>query len=367
MTRRVIFEVTTLADAVSKANRVAPTKGAAFDRASGIVIDIDPYRAEPVIVMATDLDVTLRMSVSAVSVGDEAVVWRVPNKLMHGLLASLPVNTGAQIELLDTGDSNLYMKCGKTKGKLRLIAGDSYPNIEEFPATDMAIAPGLAARLSQVAWATDKRGTGVLSGVHIDGEYLYACNRASAAIVPCAVTLTAPVTAPLTEISQIIRNTGEVSIKATDTKLQLMPDPYTQATCVLFAEAYPNITTLLSKAPLEHEMTMACDPVLAMIDRTLVLMKEERLPATNIEIGDGYLKMSMSTDAGLVVDELEIVGGTTEPLKVSFSPDQLRAALLASGRPNVTVQYGPTPKDPFLISDDSGFRALMMPIVRPVS
>jgi DNA polymerase III sliding clamp (beta) subunit (PCNA family) len=366
MTRRAVFEVTTLADAVMKANRVAPTKGAPFDRAAGIVIDVDPYRAETVLVMATDLDVTLRMSVSPLEIGDEAVVWRVPNKLIHGLLGSLPMNTGAKIELLDTGDHNLYMKSGKTKGKIRLIVG-SYPSIEEFPTSDMLTAPSLAARLAQVAWATDKRGTGVLSGVHMDGEYLYACNRASAAIVPCTVPLEAPVTAPLTEVSQIIRNTGEVSIRATSTKLHLMPDPYTQATCVLFMDAYPKIEPLLTKAPLEHEFEMACEPIMAMIDRTMVLMKEERAVATNIEIGDGYLKMSMSTDAGLVVDELEIKGGTPEPLKVSFSPDQLRSALQASGRPNVTVKYGPTHKDPFLISDDGGFRALMMPIVRPVA
>jgi len=364
MSKSATFEVTTLADAVAKANRVAPSKGAAFDRAQGIVIDIDPARTEQVIVMSTDLEVTIRMVVNAISIGDEPAFWRVPAKLLHGLLSSMPSNTGAHIDLLDTGDSHLYLKSGKTKGKLRQIVS-GYPIVDAFDTNDIVMAPQLAARLAQVAWATDKRGTGVLAGVHMDGEYLYACNRASAAIVPCKVDLSSPVTAPLTEISQIIKNTGEVGVTATGTKLQLMPDDHTQATCVLYEDEYPKILPLLDRAPLEWEFTMPTEPIMSMIDRTLVLMNEERLPSTNVEIGDGYLKMSMSTDAGLVVDEMEITGGNPEPLKVSFSPDQLRAALNASGRPKVKVQYGPTGSSPFLITDDNDFRALMMPMVRP--
>jgi DNA polymerase III sliding clamp (beta) subunit (PCNA family) len=361
MTKSATFEVATIADAIAKANRVAPTNGSSFDRAHGIVVELDPSKSTSTcIVKATDLEVTLRLELSVLSMGDEAATWRVPSKMLHGLISTMPIGSGSTVEFLDVGDSNLYMKCGKTKSKLRLVASE-FPEIEVFDPAPLVVAPGLATRLSQVAWATDKKGSGILSGVHIDGSHLIGCDRASAAVVPCVVQLDAPVTAPLTEVAQIIKNTGEVAIGASDSRLRIMPDDHTQATCVLYAQDYPNVIKLLDAVKADKEFEFSAEPLMAMLDRTQVLMKDERLPATNIEIGDGYLKMSISTDAGTVIDELEIVGGSVgEPLRISFKPDVLRNAINASGRPTLKVRYGPGALDPLVLSDDSDFRALMM-------
>lgn len=363
MTKTVKFEVATIADAIAKANRVAPSNGAAFDRAQGIVIQLDPSEStSTVLVKATDLEVTLRMEVNCFEMGDEPVRWRVPAKMIHGLISTMPLSSGSTVEFLDIGDGNVYMKSGKTKSKLRQIVTE-YPEIPLFDPNALVAAPNLAARLAQVAWATDKKGTGVLSGVHLDGKSLYACDRANAVVVPCEVPLDKPITAPLTEVSSVIKNTGEVAVGGSEFKLILMPDPYTQATCVLYAEAYPNVGKLIEQAKPDKEITFSASPLLAMLDRTQVLMRDERLPATNIEIGDGYLKMSVSTDAGTVIDELEVVGGAMgEPMKISFKPDVLKNAINASGRSEVKLQYGPTALSPLILSDDNDFKSLMMPM-----
>lgn len=367
MKTTAVFEVATLTDAVTKTSRIAPNKGPAFDRSAGIVIDADPNRTPVVIMKATDLEVTLRLEVNHIEFDGDPVVWRLPSRLMQGLMNTFPMTSGATIELVDTGDGFLYMKSGKTKSKLLQITGE-YPEFDAFDPQVLVKAPNLAARLAQVAWATDKKGIGVLSGVHMDGQFLYGCNRAFAAMVPCKVPIVEPLTAPLTEVSSIIRNTGEVMVGGSDTKLLLMPDDHTQASCVLFMDPYPAITPLftqaLNTATVEFEFT--ADRLIGMLDRTLVLMKDERLPTTNIEIGDGYMKMSLSTDAGLVIDELEIIGGVSQPLKVSFNPEGLKSAVMASGRPTIKVKCGPTDRSPWVLSDDNEYQVIMMPIVRPV-
>lgn len=366
--KNAIFEVATLADAIAKANRVAPTKGASFDKAAGIVIDVNPAVNDAIVVRSTDLQVTIRIVVNYLEIGDEAATWRCPARLIHGLLASLPPASGSTIELRDTGDGYLYMKCGKTKGKLLQIVG-SYPLVATFDAHGMETATSLSDRLSQVAWATDKRGTGVLSGVHLDGEYLYGFDRANMAMVPCKVPLVEPITAPLSEIAAIIKNTGEVQVRATQYRFEIMPDPHTQASCVLYEEPYPKLRALVERSLAKLQATdtpstkiqMDSESLLGMIDRTLVLMKDERLESTIIEIGETYFKMIMTTGAGTVIDEVEITGGGTDPFRVSFSPETLRSAVMASGRPVVSLTYGPTPKDPVQVTDDQNFVALMMP------
>jgi DNA polymerase III sliding clamp (beta) subunit (PCNA family) len=363
VSKKAVFEVPTLADAISKANRVAPTKGASLDRAAGIVIEVDPYNVnEPVLVKATDLEVTIRQHVNVLEMGDEAVTWRLPASLLHGIMSTLPMGSGNHVKLWDTGDSNVYFQCGKTKAKLRQIGGD-YPAIPAFDPALLVPAANLAQRLAQVAWACDGRGSGgVLSGVHMDGDFLFACDRASLAMVPCVVPVDRPVTAPLSDISAIIKNTSEVSIRASDRRLELMPDPYTQASSILFVEEYPNVKGLIRDTH-THELTVNSAAMLATLERTLVLVKSERLPTTTITIGDAFLKMEMDVpEVGKVVDEIEVIGGSTgEPFVMAFSPQTLKESLHASGRPTVTIQYGPDALSPVKLKDDAGFFSLLMP------
>lgn len=361
--KKAIFETAALADAVAKANRIAPTKGAAHDRAAGIVVEVDPNSLEPVIIKSTDLDVTFRAVVSVLEVSDEPVTWRVPSQLFNGIMSTLPIGQSSTVRLAENGDGFLYFLCGKTKAKLRLIAAE-YPVWSPFATDDLATVPGLARRLQQVAWATDSKGSGILSGVHIDGEYLYGCDRTNLAIVPCKVPVDRPVTAPLTDIAALIKNTSEVAMRASARHIELMPDGWTQTTCILFDDTpYPNVRNLLNKVASTGQVEIGNELLTAALDKMLVLVKSERTPVTTIKIGDGSLSLEMEVpDVGKILDEIDVVGGEqNDPFVISFSPEALKNALMASGRERVTIKYGPTHLSPILLEDDNDFLALMMP------
>jgi DNA polymerase III sliding clamp (beta) subunit (PCNA family) len=359
--RKAIFEVAGLADAVSKANRIAPTKGAAFDRAAGIVVEVNPDALHPVIIKSTDLDVTYHQVVSVLDMGDEKVTWRVPAQLFNGVMSTLPIGNSSTVRLADNGDGHLYFLCGKTKAKLRLIAGE-YPHFTPFDADNLATVPGLARRLNQVSWATDDNRTQVLGGIHMDGEYLFACDRQNMAMVPCKVPVDRPVTAPLSDIASLIKNTSEVAMRAGTKHLELMPDAWTQTTCVLYAADYPNVKQLM-KSNQTGQILVVSEALVAALDRMLVLVKAERYPTTTIKIGDGSMYLEMEVpDVGKIADEIEVQGGEThDPFIITFSPDCLKSALAASGREKTTIKYGPTNLSPIIVEDDNQFLALMMP------
>lgn len=361
--KKAVFEVATLADAVAKANRIAPRGGAAHDRAAGIVVEVVPDSLEPVIIKATDLDITFRAIVQVLETGDEPVTWRVPAQLFNGIMSTLPIGASATVRLAENGDGNVYFLCGKTKAKLRLITGE-YPVWQPFENDSLATVPGLASRLGQVAWATDKPGSGMWSGIHIDGEYLYGCDRTNMAMVPCKVPVDRPVTAPLSEIAGLIKNTSEVAMRASHDKIELMPDAWTQTTCVQFAGAYPDIQkVLLEKYKQTGEILVQSEILIAALDKMLVLVKSERYPTTTIKIGDGSMYLEMEVpDVGKIADEIEVIGGeTTGQFIITFSPDALKQALAASNREKATIKYGPTNLSPILLVDDNQFTALMMP------
>lgn len=361
--KKAIFEVAALQDAVAKANRIAPTKGKGHDRAAGIVVEVDPNSLTPVVMKSTDLDVTFRMVVNVLELGDEKVTWRLPSQLFNGVVSTLPIGQQHTVALRDNGDGNVYFLCGKTKAKLRKIEAD-YPTWEAFDPDALVTVPGLARRLQQVSWAVDGKGTGVMSGVHLDGEHLFACDRSNMAMVPCKVPLDKPVTAPLSDVAALIKNTSEVAMRVEqDVRIQMMPDSWTQTTCVVFRELYPDVKGMMAKYNQTGEILVTAEELTAALDKMLVLVKSEKYQTTTIKIGDGsmYLEMEVS-DVGKIADEIEVVGGEpNDPFITVFSPEVLKMALMASGREKVSIKYGPNNISPVLITDDNDFTALMMP------
>lgn len=362
--KKATFEVATFADAVNKASRIAPYKGIPFDRAAGVVIEVDPATPETVIITSTDLQMTFRQEVSALEVGDEPATWRVPSKLLNSIMSTLPLVSGSTIVMAEKepSDSYVYFKSGKTKAKLRTITGD-YPLIDHIDPTKLQAVGNFARRMQQVAWATDKNAASVLGGIHINGTHLFGCDKQTMAMVPCAVPLDRPVTAPLSELSALIKNTSEVGLAATDTHLMLMPDAYTQMSSVLYASEYPKVETVINRVQYTETLNVSVDALTASLARMLILVKVERYPVTTIEIGDGVMRLEMEVpDVGKIDDEIEIAGGTQgTPFRVSFTPDNLIDAMKASGRPYVTFDYGPTPVSQMRIRDDNDFVAIIMP------
>lgn len=360
---KAVLETATFADAIAKAAWVAPTKGEALDRAGGIVLELNvSSNPTPFVVKATDLEVTYRQEVSFLSVTPDPIVWRLPN-LLAGVMKTMPMGAGSTTTIIDKGDGWVYFKVGaKDAAKLRPIQG-GYPEIPRFDPAECKAVTGFAQRLAQVSWATVARFGGVLSGVHMDGERLLATDKAKLAIVDCVVPVDRPVTAPLAEVSGLLKNTGEVRLFASVDRLHIMTDTDTQATCLLFGEKYPDVLGLTKRAPQPaYRIKVSKQEVEEALTRMLALIEGDRYPVTTLEISTSALKLRMQApEVGEVYSEVPISGGPTDPLTVRFTPGELVNAFQATKQSMVEFGLGPTPLSALWVSDDQGYLSVLMP------
>lgn len=354
-------EVTTLSHAVSQAARIAPNKGAAHDRAAGIVLEVSGFGDESLVVKATNLEVTYRQNVNVLDVsGDQKdATWRLPADLLAGTMSHLPIE-GTKVMLADKGDGYVYLVSGKTKAKFRQIVGSSYPEWEPFDEALLKPATDFAKRAQQVAWAVDRKDHGALGGVHMTGDVMVATNRAALAIAPCSIPVEAPVTAPLQLIAGLIRNTGEVLLRATDDQLQVMTDHDTQITSTLIAPKFPDYSGINALA-FPHSFTFQRDPVVEAIQRVLVIVKAERdVPVMKFDIADGAITLTCTVpEVGTITEELAISGGTEHSFKLT--PTLLLDALNGTDRSVITLDHGADPLKPFRLTDDDGYVAILTP------
>lgn len=360
--QRIFFETPTLADAAQRAAKVAPVKGVPWDRAAGVIVTATPDDPEHVTLMSTDLTVTFRTIITCLEMKiDNPVCWRLPSALFAGIVSALPMASGSTVTLAQGNDSWVFVVAGKSKAKLMPITLGSYPIIEPFDVRGLRLTPGLASRLNQVSWACATNDT-ALSGVHLDGKALYGCNKANLATVPCAVPVESPITAPLGPLSGLIRTAADVALRATDTRLEIMPDAYTQMTAILFADPYPQLKFLLERDLFTGHCSIPTEPFQAALNRMMVLVRGERLPRLKLKFST-VLELDMNVEeVGRMVDEIEVTGND-EVLVIEVTPNTLLEVLEASGRPVVKCDYGPDAKSPLKFTDDNGFLALVTPRV----
>lgn len=370
MTKTVTLETAVLADAVMRAARIAPTKGAAWDKAMGILIDVRTESKDfPVRVSATDLDVTYYQRVGAVEVGDENMSWRVPSAVISGWLANLPMSAGKQIVLTEE-DRMLVMQAGRSKTRLRLYPADTFPKIQLFDPKLLADVPNFARRVQQVAWAALPNHPGPLAGIFITGEQLIACDRTRVAFMPCAVPTQldaegrpTPFSAPLTTLVAVLRNVDDVRLRVTDRRLEIMPDADTQMTASLYAEPYPDVRLAISTVTLDCELSFNREELMDALSRMLVLVKGERYPKIEMSFQKDKIDMKMSLpDVGDVEDAIDVLGGPEKSFNVLFSPTNLLGVVSNGMREHLNLHFTPDAKKPVKLTDESGFECWLMPV-----
>ena len=99
----------TLHDALQKAERVAPTKGAAFDRAAGFRLEFSAGQLE---IQATDLEVTFAHRMNA-DVREECSI-RLSSGLLTRFVASLPMASEQQVSFSRDDKKNRH-EAGKDR------------------------------------------------------------------------------------------------------------------------------------------------------------------------------------------------------------------------------------------------------------
>lgn len=369
MTTKVTFDAATLADAVSKAARIAPTKGAAYDQAAGLMMVIDTTNSK-CILKSTNLDVTYRQELALTDAKGDSTEWRVPAPILAGLMSNLPLGNGSQVKFIDSGDQNIRIQCGEMLVKLTMHEG-MYPTIDKFDQENMSEANDFASKVSQVSWACE-RDNSILSGVHVQGEMLVGCNRMVAAMVPCKVPIAKPVTVPLWTVAPVLGKASDVRISASEKLLNVSLDAETQLTTRIYEGDYPDVTRLL-RSDFEGQIELHRGKFVETMERMLVVSRTERQPTVKLTINGTGLINSMTFDmdvesVGRIRDTMDVSGEYDSVFEIHVTPSFIIPAVNNARDEMVTLKFGcndfaKSKKVPLIITDTKGYVCLVTPRV----
>lgn len=357
MSKVLSFKTGDLADAASRAARIAPNKGAAFDRAAGILLETD--EDGDLIVRSTDVEVSYRESLTPLTPPLDDVSWRVPAALIDGVLSNM--DPASEVTLAEEGTS-LRLVAGKKKATLRKLDASLFPKWLDFDNTDMAQVDDLALRLKQAAWACDSQSI-PFTGIHITGDNLIATDRYKLVRVPCKVPVEKAITVPLSLIAPLISENMSMQVRAEKRRLLLMPNERTKISTVIFDAKYPEQAKL--KAVMRDDFTIEAKikraALLDALTSMAVLVKTERYPTTKFTFNkDGSLHLYMDVkDAGEMEDTLDVE--CDSDFEAFFTPSFVINALNATTAEIVTMRLGSDPTRTALIEDDNDYRAWLMP------
>lgn len=353
------FYVATLSAAVERAARIAPNKGTAFDKAAGIVLEVDPDNKSAWL-RSTNLEVMYREEIKdVVEYGDERSRWRLPSGLFAGIMGGLPLDK--EVTIKDDGDRAVRIFCGRKRAKLKTMPDDIYPEWPRVTNEGLKPVPGFALRVGQVAWAVDKDNV-PFTGVNIDGTHLNATDRYRMARVPLDVPLEKPVTVALSTLAPILKNLpGDVMLAATEDNLLMRVGDEVEILSTIYAREYPDVTRII-RDNYSLKVKVHRETLRDAIESMLVLVKNERYPRMSFDFEEGSIALFMTVpETGDMTDVIEAEFPDGETFSIEFTPEFLLKALDAGTTEYVTWSLGPDKKMMTLIQSDD-YSAFVMPL-----
>lgn len=362
MTTSVSFESATVADAIKKAASVAPAKvGSAFDKAAGVIFDIDPNASAPCVVRATDTEVFYIETVDVDSAHGDAVRWRFPSQLLSGVLSA---TSGKLVHFRQDNNPQVEVSSGRMKARINLNANPHYPEWDPSDKVKMVTAPNFGASLARVEWAASKAGPPPLNGIRIDGQYITSTDRYRIARVPCEVPLEGDaITIPAWSITGLLKPMGDVQIGVDGNFLIVMPDDYTQIKTVCFGTEFPRIEKVMSLA-YEQEVRFHKTDLIEKIQKATPFAGADRAPKITLFLGKQEIAVMLrGEETGLFGDVIEIPGQAEhDRVQIFFSPKMLLDPLMNTQSDKVTLKYNPADTNlPVCICGDSGYEVWVAP------
>lgn len=378
----VTFDAAHLADAVGKAARVAPTRGAGGDKSAGIVFKVTEgqlaWGQDFAQVRATDLEVHYWQNLPVVETKGfdpgEVMEWRLPSTTISKLAASLTLDASLQVKFIDVHDGWLRIKAGRMNVKLPMIPMDTYPLIKLVDPTGMVEANDFATKVGAVSWATGKNG--VLSGIHVTGTELVGCDGYTLASIPCAVAIAQPITVPLGTLVGLLKDATDVRLAAMPDRLEMALDKETEAACTIFGDPYPAVGAIMGRPDMSVASIMfSKSTFVETADRMLTVVPSEKSPRLECTIEEGALVLDVDEpelgrireviDANVLLGEgMSFADMPMEQRQFAASPTYLKQAVNAcrSGRVNIRFGHRTDPdahwKWPLVVSDDeTGYKA----------
>jgi DNA polymerase III sliding clamp (beta) subunit (PCNA family) len=355
VTIKVTFETATLADAIKKADRVAPGKGKAFDEAGGIVMEFVPDE-NLVVVRATNTEIFYREWINGqIETDQESVLWRLPSQMLTPIVTSLPIGSGKTVTFEQVG-SRIEFKSGRAKGKINLLDPSYYPEWDVFDPDDLKPVADLGGKVSLVEWAIDKTAP-PFNGVNFNGDAVRATDKYRIATVPLAIPLDAPVTVPGGLLGSILKQTGEVMVGFTEHQMLLMPNETTQIRLVLIGSQYPAVERVMDR-DMEMSVTFNKTELLEVINRVIIAAGGDRLPVMRMYFGREGINAVVKSDTSSILDGIETPGYCVhDRIEIMFTPKNIVDPISNAPNEKVTLHYNLSDNKKVYIDGGSGYEA----------
>lgn len=315
-----------LHEALTRAAKIAPTKGEAHDKAGGIVIDFEPLEAH---VRASNLEMTFYQKVPA----DVKVSGRVRFGLViQQFVAGLPMDKDQEVRFLRK-DKQLVVQFGKTKTKATVnqIEGE-FPMIEWYDMDDMVEAHELGNKVASVAWAAESDATPPINGVHINGKTLEALSGKQCAQIAAEIPVEEPVTAVIKDLVPLIKMGTDLHMMARNGKIILALDEFTQVTATTVLGNWPDLTRKMQEIEFTDTFTLPKKRLIDGLDRMLAFVRNDRIPRIFFVITKDSIDLSLiGSIQGEIQDSCRLVDRTgpniDKPVEFVFQPMWLKDAI----------------------------------------
>ena len=330
---------------------------------TGILLQVEE---EKLMLAATDMEVSLRVSVSGEVRGDGAVV--VPGRLLTDLARLLPDETVSLS--YEMGDGILTIASGSYSSRVNVFSADDFPRLPALDASLHTIAaPALLGTIEKVARAASRdESRPVLTGilVRFEGDTLimaatdsYRLAVKETSLGESGPELDAIIPArALQELARLAAGTEEVSLGVHENHVIFgVGDVW--LTSRRIDGQFPNYKQLLPEA-FELEVTTLREPLLNVVRRAAVMA--QRNAPLRLRFEEGELTVSaQSQDVGEARESLQL-DYAGEPLEIGFNPDFLRDGLEAVGGETVQLKLINPLRPGLIVAPDESFWYLIMPI-----
>ena len=362
---QVTFETATIADAVRRAAKIAPGKaGHAFDKAAGILLEINPGAEAKCLIRATNLEAFHTEVVAVVDAQGEPTRWRLSSILMNNVVGSLPPKSGSHVRFVQDGNV-LRVQVGKLRASMVLMDEESYPDWEMFDSSTMTQVPALGSRIAMVEWAASSDSIPPTCGVYLDGQFAVATDRYKLARVPCKFQIERPVIIPAGILGGALRTMGETGVRVGSTQLLLAPDDWTQLRMMVYDMGYFPVHKVF-ETEFEHVAEVSKADLLEKLNRAGTYAGAERNPLLRTFWGKGELAVMMeNAEVGLIGDVIEVPGALDHArVEIAFTPKYLIETLNNAPDSKVRLHYSTSPvglKQPYIkVEGGSGYEVWVM-------
>jgi len=330
---------------------------------SGILLQVQD---EKLTLAATDMEVSLRVSVGGEVSGDGSVV--VPGRLLTDLVRLLP-NERVSLSY-EVGEGVLAVASGSYSSRLNVFSAEDFPRL---PTLDVSLhtiaAPALLGTIEKVARAASRdESRPVLTGilVRFEGDTLimaatdsYRLAVKETSLGESGPELDAIIPArALQELARLAAGTEEVSLGVHENHV-IFGTGGVWLTSRRIDGQFPNYKQLLPEA-FELEVTTSREPLLNVVRRAAVMA--QRNAPLRLRFEEGELTVSaQSQDVGEAQESLQVdyVG---DPLEIGFNPEFLRDGLEAVGGATVQLKLINPLRPGLIVAPDESFWYLIMPI-----